>query len=89
MWEGGVRFKNEGVYIYLWLIYVDLWQYCNIVKQLSFSIKRKKEKLPTNKSLGPGSYIGNFYNAFREKLTTILKLCQKNCRGRKTSKLIP
>ena len=50
---------------------------CNIVKQLSFSIKKKKEKFPTNKSLGPGSYIGNFYNEFREKLTTILKLRQK------------
>jgi len=80
--------KGGGIYIPMAdLCY--LWQYCNIVKQLSFSIKRKKEKLPTNKSLGPGSYIGNFYNAFREKLTTILKLCQKNCRGRKTSKLIP
>ena len=50
---------------------------CNIVKQLSFSIKKKKEKFPRNKSLVPGSYIGNFYNEFREKLTTILKMRQK------------
>ena len=25
-WEVGGRFKREGTYVYLWLIYVDVWQ---------------------------------------------------------------
>ena len=25
-WEVGGRFKRAGTYVYLWLIYVDVWQ---------------------------------------------------------------
>ena len=25
-WEVGERFKREGIYVYLWLIHVDVWQ---------------------------------------------------------------
>ena len=25
-WEVRVRFKREGIYIYLWLIHLDVWQ---------------------------------------------------------------
>ena len=32
------RFKREGIYVYLWLIHVEIWQQ-NSVKQLSFNFK--------------------------------------------------
>ena len=41
---------------------------------------------PINKSLTPHSFTGEFYQKFLEKQIPILL---KNCRGRKTSKLIP
>ena len=34
-WKVGGRFKREGTYVYLWLIYVDMWQkpiqYCKAI----------------------------------------------------------
>ena len=45
-WDGvGGRFKKEGLYVYLWLIHVDIWQkpaqYC---KEIILQLKIKKKK---------------------------------------------
>ena len=53
----------------------------------SNEIKTIIKTLPTNKSLGPNSFTGKFYQIFREKLTPILlKVFQKTTEG---GKLIP
>ena len=48
-WEVGGKFKEEGTYVYLWLIHVDVWQkptqYCKaIILQLKINKLKKKKK---------------------------------------------
>ena len=55
----GERFKGEGTYVYIWLIYADVWQkpiqYCKaIILQLkidNFFLKRFKNRLEVSKSV--------------------------------------
>ena len=46
-WEGG-RFKWEGIYVYLWLIHVEVWQktakFCKTVI-LQYKMNREKSTL--------------------------------------------
>ena len=46
--EMGGRCKREGLYVYIWLIHVDVWQkptkFCKAVTELSFNKKEIKKK---------------------------------------------
>ena len=49
-WEVRERFKKEGTCVYLWLIYIDVWQkptqYCKeIIRRLKINKLRKKENV--------------------------------------------
>ena len=56
----GGWFKRGGIYVYLWLIHVDVWQkptqHCKAIKQSS-SNKKKKKKGTTLAGL-PWQYSG-------------------------------
>ena len=45
----------------------------------SNGIETEMENLPTNKSPRPGDFIGKFYRAFREELTTVLFILVQKC----------
>ena len=69
-WKVGGTFTREGIYVYLWLIHVDVWQkptqYCKAVilqiKLNTFLLKRgkegkKRDKVFQDENLCPGEGV--------------------------------
>jgi len=56
----------------------------------STEIETMTENFPTNKSLQPEGFTGEFYQTFREELSNLYpsETLPKSCRERKTSQFI-
>ena len=47
--EVGERFKRKGIYVYLWLIHVEIWQkITKFCKAIILQLKKKKKKKEIN-----------------------------------------
>ena len=80
----GGRFKREGTYVYLWLIYVDVWQkmtkFCKaIILQL------KKKNLPANaRDTGDMGLIPGLERSPREGNSSLPQYsCSRNAMDRR------
>ena len=75
-WEVGGRFKRERIYVYLWLIHVDVWkkptQYCKPIILL-LKINTLKNKNKTALEQGDNPHFG-FSQFFTFKVFTIIHI---------------
>ena len=58
-WEVGGRFKGEGIYVFLWLIHVDVWQK---LIQYSKAIILQLNNLKNSNHYAPTQEKGQIYN---------------------------
>ena len=49
--------------------------------EIEFIIQKQKQKLPVNKSSGPDTFTGVFYQTYEELIPILFKLFQKNEEG--------
>ena len=47
--EMGGRFKSEGIYVYPWLIHVEVWQKTKFCKAIIFQLKKQLTKKKTKR----------------------------------------